>query len=211
VQRPAARPARIAAPPGRPVAGTVAESSTGASIAPKIPPVRPVRPSPQRQVVSAAVKEGATEAALNLAGALRDLIADVRSANRWLKYKALIIGAWVALSLAGFWVAWPSDPGPTNTLGARLVRTRVVDTPVFMIVNESGEPWEDVVVEVNHSYRASVRRVSAEHPENNITLEPRRLLGEGGAPAPFNLEVTDLHVRTSDGQADLIVGGRQSE
>jgi hypothetical protein len=164
-----------------------------------------------RPPVGAAVRDGATEAALNVAGVLRDLWADFRGSEKWFKYKAAILGAWLLLSAAGFAVACPGELGPKNNIGARLVRTHVLDTPVFMIVNDSGEPWEDVVVVVNDTYQASVRRVSADHPDNNLTLEPRKLLGEGGAPAPGDLEVTKLQVRTSEGRADLIVDGRAVE
>jgi hypothetical protein len=164
-----------------------------------------------RSAVGSAVREGATDAALNVVGVLRDLWGDFRRSDRWFKYKAAIVGAWLLLSAAGIVVALPGGFGGHNTLHARLVRTHVLDTPVFMIVNESGKPWEDVVVVVNDTYQAAVRRVSADHPDNNLTLEPRKLLGEGGAPAPADLEVTKLQVRTSRGHADLILDGREVE
>ena len=163
-----------------------------------------------RAAVGTAVREGATDAALNVLGVLRDLWGDFRRSERWFKYKAAIVGAWLVLSAAGVIVAMPGGVG-ANRIGARLVRTQVLDTPVFMIVNESGKPWEDVVVVVNDTYQAAVRRVSADSPDNNLTLEPRKLLGEGGEPAPADLEVTKLQVRTSRGRADLIVDGRQVE
>lgn len=168
---------------------------------------RTSRTGPLPKVSAAAVKAGAHETALNVAGAVRDAVSEAARADRWTKYKAGILGAWLALSAAGIFVACPSD-GPSNELRARLVRTTVVNTPVFMIVNDSGTDWEDVVVEVNHAYRASVARVSAQQPENNITLEPRKLLGEGGAPAPFDLQVSDLVVRANEGTAELMVGGK---
>jgi hypothetical protein len=163
-----------------------------------------------RAPVAAAVREGAAEAALNVVGVLRDLWADFRRSDRWFKYKAAIVGAWLLVSIAGVGVACPGSFGG-NTLGARLVRSQVLDTPVFMIVNESGDAWEDVIVVVNDRYRAAVPRVSPDHPDNNFTLETRKLLGEGGAPAPADLEVTKLQVRTSRGRADLIVDGREVE
>ena len=164
-----------------------------------------------RAPVGVAVREGAADAALNVVGVLRDLWGDFRRSDRWFKYKAAIVGTWLLLSAVGVGVACPGGFGGSNTLGARVVRSQVLDTPVFMIVNESGEAWEDVVVVVNDTYRAAVPRVSADHPDNNFTVESRKLLGEGGAPAPADLEVTKLQVRTSRGRADLIVDGREVE
>jgi hypothetical protein len=172
---------------------------------------RPLEEIHARAPGAVAVKERFAEAALNAAGAVRDHWTDFRSSDRRFKYKVGIIAAWLLLSAAGFMVAYPRNPGPKNTIGARLVKAKVLDTPVFMIVNESGEPWENVVVEVNYAYQAAVRHVSPQHPDNNITLEARKLLGEGGAPAPSDLKVVQLHVRTSDGAADLIVNGRELE
>lgn len=161
--------------------------------------------------LSSRLKEGAADTALNVVGILRDLWDDFRSSDQFFKYKALILATWILLSGAGFVVACPPSGGPSNNIGARLVTTKVLDTPVFMIVNESGEAWEDVVVVVNNQYRAAVARVSHEHPDNNLTLEPKKLLGAQGQPAPSDLRVTNLQVRTSEGKADLIVGGQNVE
>ncbi len=168
----------------------------------------PVRAPVPQGPVSARLKEGAADTALNVVGILRDLWDDFRSSDRFFKFKALIVGAWVALSAAGIVVACPGGFEPSNSIGARLVTSQVLDTPVFMIVNESDEVWEDVIVEVNGTWRAAVARVPPTPPQNNLTLDPKRLLGEGGNPAPANLSVTDLHVRTSEGRAKLMEQGR---
>jgi hypothetical protein len=168
----------------------------------------PLQPAPEGKV-SARLKENAADTALNVVAILRDTWDDFRNSDRFFKYKALILGVWLALSLAAIVVAWPEQTAPANRIGARLVTTRVTDTPVFMIVNESGSRWEDVVVVVNQRYRAAVAFVSAETPENTLTLEPRRLLGENGQPAPTTLKVTELEVRTARGKAQLIQDGRE--
>src|ERR671931_54525 len=156
--------------------------------------IKPLEAVRSRPPLSEMVKEGATEAALNAAGAVRDAWADLQSADRWFKYKVGIVAGWVLLAAAGFYLAYPRDPGPKNTIGARLVKSKVVDTPVFMIVNDSGRPWENVVIEVNYAHRASFPRVGAEQPENSITVEAQK----------GDLQVVQLHVRTSDGNAELI-------
>ena len=162
--------------------------------------IKPLEAVRSRPPLAEMVKEGATDAALNAAGALRDAWADLRSSDRWSKYKVGIVAGWMLLSAAGLYVAYPRDPGPKNTIGARLVKSKVVDTPVFMIVNDSGRPWEDVVIEVNYAHRAAVPRVAAEQPDNSVSLD-----------VPKDLEVVQLHVRTSRGDAELIVNGHEAE
>lgn len=167
------------------------------------------RPSPKGPV-SARLKEGAAETALNVAGILRDLWADFRSSDQFFKYKAGIVAAWVLLSTAALFVACPSS-GPTNEIGARVVVTQVAGSPVYMVVNDSGDAWEDVVVVVNDQYRAAVGRVAAEHLKNNLTLEPKKLLAEGGQPAPRDLRAVKIEVKTASGRAELVDRGQGFE
>ena len=154
------------------------------------------------------LRAGAEDKALNAVGILRDLIDDFQRSDRFFKYKAFILAGWLALSGASIVVACPGSGGPHNTLGARLVQTRVVDTPVMMIVNDSGSTWSEVTVIVNGEYRASVGKVGATPPDNNLTLEPHKLLGEGGKLAPNTLQIRDIVVRTRKGEADLLVNGQ---
>ena len=160
--------------------------------------------------ISARLKEGAADTALNVVGILRDLWDDFRSSDQFFKFKALILAVWVVLSAGGFMVACPGGEGPSNTIGARLRRSMVLDSTVITLFNDSGEPWQDVVVEVNGKYRAAVSRVSAEYPDNTLTLESKKLLGDKGEPAPGDLlnRISKLRVRTSDGHADLVVDGK---
>jgi hypothetical protein len=164
-------------------------------------------PDANDAVLTERLAKGATNTALNTWGSLRDLWADFRSQDRFFKYKAAVVALWLALSGTGVWVACPAGSTPGNVIGARLVRTQVLDSPVLMIVNESGKPWKDVVVVVNQSFRAAVARVGDDPPENNLTLDPKKLLGEGGKQAPSDLRIRDLEVRTSSGRAVLLKDG----
>lgn len=171
--------------------------------------MQPIKAAPLPQgPLSARLKDGAADTALNVFGILRDLVDDFRSSDQFFKYKALIVVAWLALSGATLFVACPGGQGPQNNIGARLVTSRVADTPVFMIVNDSGEEWTDVTVVVNNSFRAAVARVGGAPPDNNLTLEPKKLLGEAGKPAPADLKVMSLVVRTADGEAQLVHNGQ---
>jgi hypothetical protein len=141
---------------------------------------------------------------LNAFSIVRDLVDDFQNRDKFFKYKALIIAIWVAIATASVVLSCPSGNGPKNTLGARLVMARVSDTPVVMLVNESGKAWTDVVVVVNHRYRAAVSRVSSEAPENNLTLEPQKLLGDNGMPAPGDLEFKTIELRTMQGRSTVL-------
>lgn len=170
----------------------------------------PKTTAPVEAPLSSRLKHGAEDTALNVVGILRDLWDDFRNSDQYFKYKALILACWVALSAAGIIVAWPDGTTPTNNLGARLVKSKVLDDTVVTLFNESGEPWRDVTVIVDDRYRAAVGKVSAEYPENTLTLEARKLLGEQGDPAPSNIfeRARRLEVRTRDGRAELIVDGK---
>ncbi|MGA9524430.1 MAG: hypothetical protein WBV82_23445 [Myxococcaceae bacterium] len=161
--------------------------------------------------LSARLKEGASESALNVAGLLRDLWDDFRNSDRYFKYKALVLGTWLLLSSAGVFVACPGSTGPENTIGARLTLVKVVDDEVITLFNESGDDWEEVMVVVNKRYGAAVPRVSHAAPENTFTVDRRKLLGDQGQPAPADLRITDIEVRTSDGRATLMADGRLLE
>ncbi len=170
-------------------------------------PVKPL-PAAAPAPVADALKAQALEAALNLRGMARDGLADFQRRDRFFKLKCLIVAAWAVLSATGVGVACSDGSGPSNDIAARLLTSQVLDTPVFMIVNDSGRTWEDVTVEVNGTWRASVARIPHEAPANTLTLDPKRLLGEGGQSAPNTLQMTDIRVRTSRGEARLMERGR---
>ncbi len=161
--------------------------------------------------LSTRLKEGAADSALNLVGVLRDLWDDFRSSDRYFKYKALVLGSWILLSSAGVFVACPGSSGPENTIGARLRMVKVVEDDVITLFNESGDDWEEVMVLVNKKYGAAVPRVSHNPPENTFTVDRRKLLGAQGQPAPADLKITDIEVRTSDGRATLMANGQPLE
>jgi len=149
----------------------------------------------------------AASAALNVWGILRETWEDFRNSDRFFKYKAGVISTWVLLSVVSAFASCPPSNGPHNTLGAELVQTSVAGSPVVRIINKSGRDWTDVLVVVNGSYRASVGKIPAKIPDNDLILEPRKLLGESGKFAPADLVFRDLAVRARQGEADLLVNG----
>jgi hypothetical protein len=92
-----------------------------------------------------------------LVGAIRTrlskLAEDVRRADRFLKMRAAILGAWAVLAAATLWGACPSS-GPANALGADVQVSRDSIMGVQLLVrNESTRIWEDVVLTLDDGWR----------------------------------------------------------
>jgi hypothetical protein len=153
------------------------------------------------------LRDGAESTALNVVAILRETWEDFRNADRYFKYKAAILAAWAVLSLVGVGVACPGTPVVTrsnSSLGARLVVGEETEHPAYVLSNESDRAWEDVVVVVNHTYRAAISHVE---PKAFVTITPKQLMGDNGKLAPFNLRATDLELHTRKGNVVLLERG----
>ncbi len=183
-------------------AGDVAPTSSTSMRAISAARTRPLPSSPRFS--RGDIRKGAESTALNVAAILRELLADFRSSDRFFKYKAGIIVAWVCLSATGFVVACPPAE-ETNEIGAHLVVAGVTGSPTYMVKNTSPEPWRDVVLVVNGRYRAAFAQVA---PNEGVSLTVRQLADANGKPAPADLKVSGLEVLTSEGGTTLISGGQ---
>ena len=103
-----------------------------------------------------------------------------------------------------YFVACPATTFRGNTLAAQLVLSDVANHPVYMVKNDGKRPWRDVIVIVNHQFRAATAIVQ---PGNNITFGPKQLLGDNGQMAPEDLEISELELRTAEGRVTLMQGG----
>ena len=153
----------------------------------------------------ARLRSGATSTALNVVAILRETWEDFRNADRYFKYKALILASWAVLSLVGVGVACPGPSVHHDTsLGARLVLGDLTDRPALVLHNESDVAWQDVLIVVNSRYRAAISHVE---PHAFITVTPRQLMGDNGKLAPSDLRATDVELRTRKGSALLLQNG----
>jgi hypothetical protein len=155
------------------------------------------------------IRSQAESTALNVVAILREVLEDFRNADRHFKVKAAILGAWAALSLAGVFVACPATPqlvGPNTSLGARLIMGEEAEHPAYVLSNESDRAWEDVVVVVNHDFRAAISHVE---PRAFVTITPKQLMGDNGRLAPFNLKATDIELHTRKGSVLLLKDGQR--
>lgn len=158
--------------------------------------------------LSSRLKSGAEDTALNVFGILRDTWADFRSADQFFKYKALIIASWLTLSVSSVFVACPGSGGPKNNIGAELIQSDSLGQITYRIVNNSGKPWTNITVIVNQRFRASMGKLGAEMPDNDIILDSKKLLGDNDTKAPGDLRISDLEVRADQGMAKLLVSGQ---
>jgi len=161
-------------------------------------PIASARPLAKR------LEEMVADQGLNALSIARESWETLRGTDRHLRTKALIVGAWIALSVTSLVVACPGSIEKGNALGAELVIANVADHPVYMVKNDGRRPWKDVVVVVNGKFRAAIAIVQ---PGNNITFGPKQLLGDNGQLAPEDLTISELELRTSDGHTTLMASG----
>ena len=161
------------------------------------------KPLPARPLKSR-IQGAIADHGLNALSILRENWEGLRGADRYFKTKAAIVGCWLVLTVSSLFVACPATTHRGNTLAAQLVLSDVANHPVYMVKNDGKHPWRDVIVIVNHQFRAATAIVQ---PGNNITFGPKQLLGDNGQMAPEDLEISELELRTAEGRVTLMQGG----
>lgn len=158
-----------------------------------------------RKLTGERVREGAADTLLNSFSILTEVIEDFRSSDRFFKYKALVISLWFLLAIGSFGIACPST-GPANDISAVLV-VGSGTPPVYMIKNESTDPWQDVEILVNGQYRSTLTQMAGEG--GNVTISPAVLFDDQGKRAPSALSITDIVVKVREPEAEvsLLHGG----
>lgn len=164
-------------------------------------------PEEPKKAAKELIREGAVETLLNSVGILRDLVSDFRARDSFFKYKAGVLFVWLILSVTSVGVACPGG-GPANSIQARLVVSPGAARTAYMIKNDSDSAWENVEVVVNGSFRSTADKVSA---GGDLVLSPRLMVNAKGEHATDELPVRDILVRTSDGDAELMRGGKVHE
>src|SRR5262249_19018469 len=137
-----------------PGAGGPRNTASGATVAARGPisketrAVSASRAKPKAPAAKATLKaralEKATDLALNAWSLLREGYQGFQRSSLYFKYRVLIVATWGVLSFTGMGVACSAGLGSRNALGARLVVSWVNDQPVYMVVNDSEDVWEDV-------------------------------------------------------------------
>lgn len=151
------------------------------------------------------IKSGSLDVFLNTRAILRELVEDLRNRDGHFKVKAGILAAWIMLSATSMAIACQPFQGFGNTLDAEWVLAGDARRPVFSVYNQGDEPWQDVVVIINGTYRASQGVVA---PGSAITLTPRQLMGDDGHTAPSDLKAERVELRTASGSQTLVADGQ---
>jgi hypothetical protein len=150
------------------------------------------------------IKAGALETVLNSAGVLRDLVGDFQRSDAFFKYKLSVIVLWLGLSTTSIAVGCPAT-GAGNDISARLVVAGDASRPVYMVKNDSPDGWSNVEVVVNGRWRTTASEITA---GGDLTIVPRLLINPEGEEATSDLKVLDIDVRSAEGEAHLMRGGR---
>src|SRR5262249_51969641 len=143
--------------------------------------------------------------ALNAWSLVREGYEGFQRSSLYFKYRVLIVATWGVLSFTGMGVACTAGFGNRNALGARLVVTWVNDQPVYMVVNDSEDAWEDVRLVVNDQYSAAATHIA---PGAEFTIGAKKLIDETGRPAPGNIQVQKLVLKASDEKVELVKDGK---
>ncbi len=156
---------------------------------------QPLAAAPRQKLDKAAIKEGALDTLLNSVSILVEIAEDFRTSDRFFKYKAGVLVAWLVLSVTSVGVAC-GEARPTNDINAALVMGGEAGHPIYLVKNESVDPWQDVEVVVNGTYRATLAQMEANG--GSITLSPVVLFDSTGARAPADLVIADIVVSVSE-------------
>lgn len=86
-----------------------------------------------------------------------ELVTDFERSDRFFKMRVGIVAAWCVLSVATLWGAC-SISGASNTLGAdvQVKRDSIIMGVQFLVRNDSGRRWEDVVLTLDDGWKHSL-------------------------------------------------------
>lgn len=162
-------------------------------------------PDGPRRVSGEAIREGAVDTMLNGAGLLRDVWDDFRNSDRYFKYKAAVLVCWLFLTVTSIGVACPTSGFRTSSMGARLVIAGDANAPIYMVKNDGKEPWQDVTVIVNGTYRSTAAQIDV---NNDVTLSPVVLYDDKGTRAPADLKISQIELQVGEDKTTLLEGGQ---
>jgi hypothetical protein len=147
------------------------------------------------------MQERTADTVLNAFSILGEVFEDFRRADRYFKYKAMVLGLWLASVVGAFGVACP-DAGPRNPIRAHLVVSGESAVPIYMVQNLSNGTWQDVEIIVDGRYRATQSQLES---NAGVTLSSAVLFDSDGARAPAALRISDIEVRVNDPEATVLL------
>jgi len=142
---------------------------------------------------------GASQRVKELAGDVRELVADLasgyRRSTRYSKMRGAVIGSWVLLTLLTLWAACPSS-GPRNSLGAEAQISEEVMGTQVLVRNGSSHLWTDVTLVLDGTWRWQTATV---RDGQRLVIAASKFTSEG-TPAPADLKPKTLTVQCRQGK-----------
>lgn len=145
-------------------------------------------------------KEMATEAFYAAKEFAEGLLADFKSQDRFFKYKAGILSAWLVTSCSTVVLAWPAASGPKNALRAEVRMSVVVDTTSMLVKNLSSEDWKDVRLTLDDKFTSFFPLVKA---GDKVVVAVIQFVGPTGQVPPKKLKPNSLRIACSEGTTDI--------
>lgn len=132
-----------------------------------------------------------------LVAALRGAVEGFRRQDRYFKMRAGVVGAWLLLTLASFWIACPPS-GSANPLGAdvRVLRDSLVGGEQILVRNESDEIWTEVKFLLDGTWRHDHKTLRS-HDQLVLSLDK---FTREGQPAPSDLRPRTLTIDCDQGR-----------
>jgi len=146
------------------------------------------------------LKDALIEAFYTAKALVSQLVDDFRSRDRYFKYKAGIIAAWLALSAGTLGVSCAAGAPHQNSLHAVTQVTQVVGEYTLFIRNDSDEDWNDVWLTLNGSYRAHTPLIGR---GDHYVIPAKQFVGAHGALPAKDLKPRSLRIRCSSGSDTL--------
>jgi hypothetical protein len=142
-------------------------------------------------------------AALRVKDFARDLAKDVatdladgyRRSTRYVRMRAVVVGAWALLAVASLWAACPGS-GHTNSLGADVQLAQGLMGTQLSVENDSDAVWTDVTLILDDTWRFTTPTLRA---KSRLVIAVERFAGDAG-PAPHDLIPRTLSIRCSEGK-----------
>lgn len=144
-------------------------------------------------------KEMALEAFYSAKALAEQFIDDFRSRDRFFKYKAGIIAAWVGVSALSLGVSCGGGP-KENALHARTQLTQVLDDQTLLVRNDSTSDWKEVHLTLNDRFTAYTPEIAA---GGKFVIAVKQFVGPEGEVPARDLKPHFLKVSCSEG-TDLL-------
>src|SRR4051812_22384993 len=152
------------------------------------------------------IKDAVIEAFYSVKDVVGQFIEDFRSRDRYFKYKAAVVAAWLAVSSGTLAVSCGGGP-KENKLHAHTQVTQVLDDKSLLVRNDSSSTWREVHLTLNGSFTAYTPEIDA---GGKFVIAVKQFVGPEGQVPAKDMAPSQLRIACSEG-SDLIDLNRKQE